>query len=328
MFSSYFSLSEEREVQRAPKLLDIVHAAIEAPWNRKKLVKFALTGSSARKLKRGAANLLAGRAYTYNLYPLTHYELDDKFHLKSALAWGTLPAICNTTSDEERKEYLRSYTETYIKEEIAQEQLVRNLVPFRKFLPIAAQSSGTIINYNTIARELGVDWTTVRNYFDILEDTLLGFKLPAFSKSVRKQQLSSPKFYLFDVGVKRAFDKTLNLEPSTNQIIGPLFEHFIICEAIRLNEYLRRDFTFSYLVTQGGAEIDLIVERPGDTTLFVEIKSAERIASEHLRHLRDLAAGREGVEALCVCREPRARKEGDITLLPWREAFVKMGLSA
>jgi predicted AAA+ superfamily ATPase len=115
---------------------------------------------------------------------------------------------------------------------------VRNLIPFRKFLPIAAQSSGTIINYNSIARDIGVDWTTIRNYFEILEDTLVGFKLPAFSQSVRKQQMLSSKFYLFDLGVKRSLDRTLNLVPSTGQIIGPLFEHFIICEAIRLNDYL------------------------------------------------------------------------------------------
>ena len=314
------------EVQRAPKLLDVVHALIEAPWNRDRNVKFALTGSSARKLKRGAANLLAGRAFTYNIYPLTHLELGTEFNLLNALTWGTLPSVCNASSDEERKAYLKSYTTTYVKEEIALEQIVRNLIPFRKFLPIAAQCSGTIINFNNIARELRVDWTTVRNYFEILEDTLLGFMLPAYSKSIRKQQLSSPKFYLFDTGVKRAFDKTLNLTPETSQQLGPLFEHFIICEVLRLNEYRQRDYTLSYLTTQGGAEIDLIIERPGDKTLFVEIKSTEHVQSEQLRHLKDLSAGREDVEPICISREPRARREGGILVLPWRDAFEWMGL--
>jgi len=314
------------EVQRAPKLLDVVHSLIEAKWNRDRNVKFALTGSSARKLKRGAANLLAGRAYTYNLHPLTHVELGERFNLMTALTWGTLPTVCNVEKDEERRAYLRSYTDTYVKEEIAQEQLVRKLVPFRKFLPIAAQCSGTILNYNTIAKELGVDWTTVRTYFDILEDTLLGYKLPAFSRSIRKQQLSSPKFYLFDIGVKRVLDKTLNIVPETGQFLGPLFEQFIISEAIRLNDYLQRDFTFSYLTTQGGAEIDLIVERPGATTLFVEIKSTEQVTRDHLRHLRELSAGREDVEAICVSRESRRRKEDDILVIPWQEAFEYMGL--
>jgi predicted AAA+ superfamily ATPase len=314
------------EVQRAPKLLDVVHSLIEASWNRQRELKFALTGSSARKLKRGAANLLAGRAFTFNLYPLTHCELGDSFNLMKALTWGTLPTVCNVESDEERQAYLRSYTSTYLKEEIAQEQLVRNLVPFRKFLPIAAQCSGTIVNFNSVARELGVDWTTVRTYFDILEDTLLGFKLPAYSRSVRKQQISAPKFYLFDLGIKRALDKTLSLEPSTNQLMGPLFEHWVICEVLRLNDYLQKDFSLSYLTTQGGAEIDLIIERPGARTLFVEIKSTERVTHEHVRHLRDLSAGQDNVEPICVSRELRRRKEGEILILPWQEAFEHMGL--
>jgi predicted AAA+ superfamily ATPase len=315
------------EVQRAPKLLDVVHSLIEADWNRKRELKFALTGSSARKLKRGAANLLAGRAFTFNLYPLTYCELGDRFNLMRALTWGTLPTVCNVESDEERQAYLRSYTSTYVKEEVAQEQLVRNLIPFRKFLPIAAQCSGTIVNYNSIARELGVDWTTVRTYFDILEDTLLGFKLPAYSRSVRKQQLSAPKFYLFDIGIKRALDKTLSLEPATNQLMGPLFEHFVICEVLRLNDYLQKDFNLSYLTTQGGAEIDLIIERPGARTLFVEIKSTERVTTEHIRHVRDLSAGRDDIEPLCVSREGRRRMEGGVLILPWQEAFEHMGLS-
>jgi predicted AAA+ superfamily ATPase len=314
------------EVQRAPKLLDVVHRVIEEPWNRAKNVKFALTGSSARKLKRGAANLLAGRAYTYHLHPLTHCELGDQFDLMSVLTWGSLPTICNVNTDEERKAYLRSYTATYLKEEIAQEQLVRNIIPFRKFLPIASQCNGTILNYNSIARELGVDWTTVRNYFEILEDTLVGFRLPAFSRSIRKQQISSPKFYLFDVGVKRALDKTLNIGLETNQIIGPLFEQFIIAEAFRLNDYGEKDFSFSYLTTQGGAEIDLIVERPGEKTLFVEIKSSERVTSEQLRHLRDLSTGNDEIEPICICREPRARRDGTILILPWQDAFREIGL--
>lgn len=314
------------EVQRAPKLLDVVHSVIEAPWNKNKSLKFALTGSSARKLKSGAANLLAGRAYTYNLYPLTHLELGDEFQLTDALSWGTLPSIWNSTFEEERKAYLKSYTATYVKEEIAQEQLVRNLTPFRKFLPIASQCSGTILNYNTIAKELGVDWTTVRNYFTILEDTLIGFMLPAFSRSLRKQQLSSPKFYLFDIGVKRALDNNLNVPPTTSQAIGPLFEHFIICEAIRLNEYFQKDFTFSYLATQGGAEIDLIVERPGEKTAFVEIKSTDHVRDDHVRHLRELAKVHGDAEALCFSREPRARQNGEVLIVPWKEGFERLGL--
>lgn len=314
------------EIQRAPKLLDVVHYLIELPENRDQAVKFALTGSSARKLKRGAANLLAGRAFTFNLYPLTHQELGEAFDLMSALAWGTLPAVVRAAGEEERSAYLKSYTATYLKEEVVGEQLIRNIVPFRKFLPVAAQSSGTILNYNNIARDIGVDWSTVRNYFEILEDTLLGFQLPAYSRSIRKQQLVSPKFYLFDPGVKRAFDKTLTLWPATGQLIGPLFEHFIVCEFFRLNDYKGADYTFSYLTTQGGLEIDLVVERPGDKTAFIEIKSSDTVTDHHLKHLKAVAADCTDGEFYCFCREKRARKKGRVLVVPWREGFKRLGL--
>lgn len=315
------------EVQKAPKLLNVVHHLIEQPGNRDKSLKFALTGSSARKLKRGAANLLAGRAFTNHLYPLTHQELGGDFDLISALAWGTLPAVVNSSGDKERTAFLKSYTNTYLKEEVVGEQLIRKTVPFRKFLPIAAQCSGTIINQNNIARDIGVDWATVRNYLEILEDTLLGFQLPAYGRSLRKQQLVSPKFYLFDLGVKRAFDKTLSLWPSTGQMIGPLFEHFVICECFRLNDYLGRDYTFSFLATQGGVEIDLIVERPGQKTAFVEIKSTDKVTSRHLKHIKAMTDGLEDCEAYCFCREKRARKSDHILVVPWREGFERLGLA-
>ena len=314
------------EIQKAPKLLNIVHHLIERPDNRDKLIKFALTGSCARKLKKGASNLLAGRAFTRNLYPLTFREIGDDFHLINALAWGTLPPVMNAPSDRERSAFLKSYVNTYLKEEIIGEQLIRNVAPFRKFLPIAAQCSGAILNYANIAKDIGVDWSTVRNYFEILEDTLIGFQLPAYSKSLRKQQLSSPKFYLFDTGVERALAKTLTLPPTTGQAIGPLFEHFIICEMFRLNDYADKDYSFSYLTTQGGREIDLIVERPGQKTAFVEIKSSNRIIDKHLRHLRAIADEEEDAEAYCFCREKRARKDGNILIVPWKEGFERIGL--
>jgi predicted AAA+ superfamily ATPase len=315
------------EIQKVPKLLDLVHLLIEHPDNRDRKMKFALTGSSARKLKKGAANLLAGRAYTYNLHPLTHCELNQDFDLINSLAWGTLPFVVNASDDQEKRAFLESYTTSYLKEEILHEQLIRNVVPFRKFLPIAAQSSGTILNYNSIAKDLGVDWATVRNYFEILEDTLIGFQLPAYSRSLRKQQLASPKFYLFDLGVKRSLEKNLSLRPTTGQQIGPLFEHFIVCEMRRLNDYMKRDYTFSYLATQGGLEIDLIVQRPGEKTAFIEIKSTDTIQDKHLKHLRMVTSELDEVEAFCVCRERRARKIDNILVTPWREIFPLLGLS-
>lgn len=314
------------EIQKAPKLLDLVHQIIESEDSEYRKIKFALTGSSARKLKRGAANLLAGRAFTYNLYPLTHQELKESFDLKTVLAWGTLPLAVTLKEDREKKAFLDSYTKTYLKEEIIAEQLVRKVIPFRKFLPIAAQCNGTIINYEKIAKDLGVDWSTVKNYFEILEDTLLGFQLPSFSRSLRKQQIQSSKFYLFDTGVSRALSKTLSIPVNSGQTIGPLFEQFIICEAHRLNHYLDKDFTFSFLNTKGGLEIDLIIERPGRKTALVEIKSGDNIRKDHIKHVETICSESNDYEGFCFCQEEKVKKLGHVMVLPWKQGFEEVGL--
>jgi predicted AAA+ superfamily ATPase len=202
------------EVQKAPKLLDQIHYEIE-----KRQIKFALTGSSARKLRRGGANLLAGRALMNHLYPLTHRELAADFVLQDVLQWGSLPEIFSAPSDLVRQEYLKTYVDSYLKEEILQEQLVRNVVPFRKFLPVAAQMNGKILNFSSMAKDLGVDWSTVKNYYQILEDTWLGFNLPIYHRSLRKQQLKGQKFYLFDLGVQRALERNLKVP------VGRTFKH-------------------------------------------------------------------------------------------------------
>jgi predicted AAA+ superfamily ATPase len=172
------------EVQKVPAILDVVHREIES---RKAL--FALAGSSARKLRRGSANLLAGRAFVFSLHPITAFEAAKSFSLDDALQWGTLPRIFGLSSNSSKDLFLDAYVHTYLLEEVTAEQLVRNIQPFRRFLEVAAQASGTIINFSAIAREIQVDTKTAQNYFSILEDTLLGSFLPAFNQSVRKQQL-------------------------------------------------------------------------------------------------------------------------------------------
>jgi predicted AAA+ superfamily ATPase len=309
------------EVQKVPKLLDVVHLEIE-----KRKIKFALTGSSARKLKRGGANLLAGRAFLNHLYPLTFRELGGDFNLIDTLSWGSLPKLYSLENTLEKSEFLKSYVNIYLKEEILQEQLIRNATPFRKFLPIAAQMNGRILNYNAVAKDLGVDWTTVKNYFEILEDTWLGFILPAYSRSLRKQQLKASKFYLFDIGVQRVLDRTITVPPTTGQMIGPLFEHFIVLEMHRLNDYLRKNYQFSFIATQGGLEVDLVIERPGLSTLLIEIKASTRVRDEHLRHLQSLNADYPEFELFCICREETARKVGNISIMPWQESFKEIGL--
>ena len=238
-------------------------------------------GERANRLsfgKYGAADLLAGRAFTYNLYPFSHIELGGAFSLDISLSLGSLPGMLALEEVEDRKEYLRSYVKTYLKEEIVAEQVIRQIQPFRDFLEIAAQCNGQIINYSKIARDIGVDDKTVQSYFQILEDTLVGFMLPSFHRSIRKRQREAPKFYFFDPGVKRALDRTLRMElvPQTFAY-GKAFEHWVILEAMKMNEYRRLDYQFMYLKTKDDAEIDLIIERPGEKTLLVEIKSSVQV---------------------------------------------------
>ncbi len=274
------------EIQKVPKLLDVVHGRIEQHGT-----KFAMTGSSARKLKREGTNLLAGRAFVYNLFPFTHRELGSAFDLNSALMYGTLPGLLKFESREEKSAFLRAYALTYLKEEVWSEHLVRKLDPFRKFMEIAAQCSGEIVNFANIARDVGADIKTVQSYFEILEDTLLGFLLEPFHMSVRKRQRQAPKFYLFDPGVRRALDRTLtvDLRPGT-YAYGRAFEHLVIVEALRLSAYSGNDFRFSYLRTKDDAEIDLIVERPGAPAALVEIKSSDRVDERDVKSLERFAA--------------------------------------
>jgi len=221
---------------------------------------------------------LAGRAFTYHLYPYSHRESEDDFNLDNRLRWGALPKVEQLATTEEKELYLRTYVTTYLKEEIAEEQIIRNLDPFRTFLDVAAQTSGQLINYSNIARDTGVSVKTVQSYFQILEDTLLGTFIHPFHESVRKRMHTNPKFYLFDEGIRRALSRTLTLDvlPQTRPY-GTAFEHFIINECIKLNHYGRKDFTFSYLRTYDDAELDLIIERPGRLRALVEIKSKEQV---------------------------------------------------
>lgn len=309
------------EVQKVPKLLDVVHHEIELGRGSVKRPHFALSGSSARKLKRTGSNLLAGRAFVHHLFPFTHIELGESFDLLDATYFGTIPAILHFKDPESKQAALDAYVETYLKEEIIIEQLVRNIRPFRRFLNLSAQANGTIVNFSNFAADLGIDDKTVKTYFDILEDTLLGFYLPAYEKSLRKQQIKSPKFYLFDTGVKRVLDHNLPAAaPLSSQEFGLAFEHFIICEFQRIKSYLRRKMNFSHFNT-GTSEIDLVIESPGLPDTFVEIKAAEQVTERHLSALRSLRADFPKQRYYCLSRDPIARNEGGIEVLPWSKGL-------
>ena len=310
------------EVQKVPKLLDIVHSQIESTGTR-----FALTGSSARKLKRGAVNLLAGRAFVYHLFPFTTAELGASFDLDTALAFGTLPGLLELETPEEKADFLRAYALTYLKEEVWGEHLVRNLDPFRAFMEIAAQCNGELINYTRIAREVGVDTKTVQSYFQILEDTLVAYTLEPYHRSVRKRQSQAPRFYLFDTGVCRALSRTLNvpLNPGT-YAFGRAFEHFVVTEALRRNDYLRKDFRFSHLRTKDGAEVDLVIERPGQSTVFVEIKSSSQVDPTDVRHVAAFAKDDPHSVGMCLSRESIPRVVNGVRVVPWAQGLDEIGL--
>jgi predicted AAA+ superfamily ATPase len=307
------------EIQKVPKLLDVVHLLIETCDKI-----FILTGSSARKLKRGGANLLAGRAQVLELYPFSSYELKEAFHLDQALAFGTLPKVVNVGSVQAKRRFLNAYALTYLKEEIHAEQIVRNLDPFRRFLEVAAQMSGKILNYALLARDVGVDEKTIKSYFQILEDTLLGRHLEPYHTSLRKRVSQRSKFYLFDTGVQRALSRSLTIPVQEGTSgYGELFEAFFINECFRLNHYYEKDFSFSYLMTRDGVEIDLVVERPGASLLLLEIKSATRIESRHLTTLRGLGSEFPGAERVCAARTSLPEYHEGILVLPWRTALER-----
>ena len=306
------------EVQRVPSLLNEVQHLLD----QRIAQNFILTGSSARKLRRGQANLLAGRAWSYNLYPLTLEELPHTYTLNDILSFGTLPANV-TAQKEDRRENLRAYVSVYLKEEIEAEALSRNIGGFIRFLAIAAQTNGEQLNYSNIARDTGISDVTVKEYFKILEDTLLGFFLLPFSFSERKKHKLSPKFYFFDTGVLRATQKRISLDvEATTFEYGNYFESWVINEVQRITSYLRKDLSLSFLRTANDVEVDLVLTFPDETIWGVEIKSKEtpvesdfRAGFEALRSVTDKA------RCMCVCTGKHPRTVGGYEVLPYGEFF-------
>lgn len=310
------------EIQKVPSLLDVVHKLIE-----EKHFKFALSGSSSRKLKRGKANLLAGRAFVYELFPYTFVEMKSFFDLDFILRWGSLPKVFEL-NEEDRILFLRSYVQTYLKDEIIAEQLVRNLQPFRNFLEVAAQLNGQILNYSKIARDINAEVPTVQSYFDILVDTHIGFFLSPHHESVRKRQRANPKFYFFDLGVKRSLERKSNIpiEPRSFPY-GNAFEHFIVAETYRLIKYFQLDWELSYLRTINGAEIDLIIDRPGLSKVLIEIKSTAQsltLNDDKIKSFSSLVQSFKNKEAFVLSQDPDSRVVDDIFFLHWKKGLSKI----
>ena len=305
------------EIQKIPALLDEVHELIESRG-----IRFVLTGSSARKLRRGGANLLAGRAYTYHLFPLTSTEIGDGFDLSRAIKFGSLPVLWGSR-EEDAHEFLRSYTETYLKEEVAAEGLVRNIGPFAKFLDIAAANDGETVNFSNIARECSVSVKTVQQYFQILEDTFLAFRVPAWTRSERRRLVSHPRYYFFDTGVTNALAHTL-MDQLNPKVFGRRFEQFVICQLMACIHYKRLDRQLYYWRTNHGAEVDLLLCEGSRIVCALEIKSSQNIAGEQLGGLKSFILDNPGIPAYVLGdRQNRRRLHDDITVINWDEFILE-----
>ncbi|MDD5291873.1 MAG: AAA family ATPase [Candidatus Omnitrophica bacterium] len=308
------------EIQRCPELLNEVQLIMGSSQK----TQFILTGSSARKLKRAGTNLLGGRAITLHLHPFTREELGEKFILEEAIQLGAIPGIVLAKDRQEKIRLLKSYVETYLKEEIQQESLTRNIPAFARFLELAAHENGNILNFQNIAREVGIHSKTIKEYFSILQDTLLGFLLYPYVKSSRTKIVSHPKFYFFDRGVACALRGELSREliPGTDPY-GRAFEHWVILEAARLLDYYEKEAKMSFFKTTDGAEVDLILES-GNKVWAVEIKSSNQPRLSDVRGMRSFMKDHKYDRALCVCQTPRLFVAENIEFLPWGDFLQQL----
>ncbi len=299
------------EIQKVPLLLDEVHSLIEDHS-----LSFILCGSSARKLKQTGVNLLGGRAWKFEFYPLCFAEIPD-FDLLQALSRGLLPPHYDNVNF---KRAIRSYLNEYIKEEIQVESLVRNLPAFSRFLDTVGFSHGGIVNYANIASDVGVDAKTIKEYYQILVDTLLGFQIFPYQKTVHRNILSkSPKFYLCDVGVAN-FLGNISLESLQSEAAGRAFEHFILMELIAYRGLNEKDFPIMYWRTRTGLEVDFIL---GKGEIAIEVKLTQEVQQRDIKGLFAFMEEHSVQQAFVVSQDPLPRlihtkNNQEILILPWR----------
>jgi len=298
------------EVQKVPQLMDEIHWLIE-----NKGYQFILSGSSARKFKRGTVNLLGGRAWRFLLFPFVTKEV-KAFNLNRALFSGLLPAHYLSPDPEMD---LKAYVQDYLKEEIQAEALTRNLPAFSKFLFSAALTNGMLLNYSNAARDAGVSVKTIREYYQILDDTLIGRQLPPWKKGKKRRLIETSKFFFFDVGIVSALLNYKSLTPGTREY-GRAFEHFILQECWAYSHYSKIEFPITFWRTASGAEVDLIL---GDADAAIEIKSSENVG-DRPKGLHLFLEEKECKKSFIVSRELIPRKlDSHITVLPW-QTFCEM----
>jgi predicted AAA+ superfamily ATPase len=312
--SSYFGWIIIDEVQKIPALLNEVHRLIES-----KKYKFILTGSSARSLRKKGVDLLAGRALTYYFHPLVRKELGEKFSLLYSLKYGQLPMAYNSSNPEK---FLDSYVQTYLQEEVLQEGLTRNIGNFTRFLEIASFSQGQVLNISQIAQETQLERKTVENYFGILEDLLIGLRLPVFNKRAKRKLIAHSKFYFFDTGVFRSLRPTGPLD-SEAEIDGPAIETLFLQEIRSLNDYLELNYEIFYWRSITGVEVDFVLYGAKGLLAF-EIKRKANINNNDLKGLK--AFKKDYPEARCFlfCFTDKQEYRGDITIMPIEKALDDM----
>lgn len=293
------------EIQKVPELLNEVHRLIE-----EREIIFLLTGSSARKLKQDNVNLLAGRAWEAHLFPLIRKEIPD-FNVTRYLSYGGLPTVYLSQNP---KEELIAYVNTYLKEEIQAEAIVRKIHSFSKFLQISALTSGKILNYHSLSNDVGIPASTVREYYQILQDTLVGFLLPAWTKTKKRKAISTSKFYFFDIGVRNQLAGIQSIDP-TSDLYGEAFEHFMAMELRAYLHYNRKHVNLSYWSSQHGKEVDFII---GDT-IAIEIKTTNRVSEKHLKGLKILQEENICTKYFLVSFDKVNKKIDNINIIYWED---------
>ena len=307
------------EVQRVPELLNEVHSSL---FEFKGSVSFALTGSSARKLKKAEANLLAGRALHRKMFPLSALEIGKSFELDQALRFGVLPAVHNAETDADRIELLDAYVETYLKEEIQQEALVRNLDSFFRFLQVASICHGQVMNLSNIARDVGVSRSTVQGYFEILQETLVGWTLPAFRLRAKVKEVAHSKFFGFDNGVYRALRGEHRNMPSALEL-GTLFEAYFLGEVRCLNSVLGLGGEMAYWRTESGNEVDLVWHR-GSKRIGMEMKYSTQWKPQYNSGLNTLLQEKKIQSAYGIYLGKTVQKFDSIWVFPYLEALKRI----
>lgn len=299
------------EIQKIPALLDEVQWLIV---NHE--IAFILCGSSARKLKRGAANLLGGRALRYELFPLVSVEI-PQFDLMRALDHGLMPRHYFA---ENPTKMIAAYIGDYLKEEIAAEALTRNVPAFSRFLPAAAFSNGEVVNYTAIASDCGVSLPTVKSYFEILEDTLIGRFLPSFRHRPKRRVIQAPKFSFFDVGVAGALSRRGDIT-MPSEAFGRAFEQLIYQELVAHRHYSGLEYDLTYWRTASGIEVDFIL---GDGAVAIEVKGVDEVKDRHCSGLKSFCGEYAPKRAIIVSCDRQPRKMGTIDVLPWRDFLAQL----